>query len=211
MKKDDVVYNFDSEWTKKLETELHWRLYWLQQYLIEKYIKKTDCLLEIGVGTKFAANYLKSKGFSITTFDIDKDKKPDIVGNIVEYDWEEEKFNHILAFEILEHIPFEMFEIVMGKFNKICHNNIFLSLPVNEKTIFEIDYKLPKLKKKTFSINIKKRKITTKTHFWEVGYENYTKNCVEDVFEKNGFIIIEVVRKFNFLFYVLKKGSESDI
>jgi len=74
MKKNTFYY--ESEWIHKLETKEHWNSYWIQQKLIEEFVHKDENLLEIGVGSGFCSNYLKSRGFSITTLDIDKDKKP---------------------------------------------------------------------------------------------------------------------------------------
>ena len=80
-----IIYRYSTSWIYKLETEQHWRLYWHQQKLMEGKVKPGDSVLEIGVGTGFTANYLRSKGVNVTTLDIDADKKPDIVANIVTY------------------------------------------------------------------------------------------------------------------------------
>jgi uncharacterized UPF0146 family protein len=86
---------------------------------MKNYLKSKDTILEIGIGTSFTANYLKSKRFSVTTFDIDEEKKPDIVGNIVKYNWDTINFDHILAFEVFEHIPFAEFKQALIKLKKI--------------------------------------------------------------------------------------------
>ena len=39
-------------------------------------------MLEIGVGNRTVSNYLKENGVDITTFDFDKELKPDIVGDV---------------------------------------------------------------------------------------------------------------------------------
>jgi 2-polyprenyl-3-methyl-5-hydroxy-6-metoxy-1,4-benzoquinol methylase len=171
-KYNGIEYTYSSDWIHYLETEEHWRLYWQQQKLMENYLKPSDRILEIGVGTSFTANYLKSKNYEVTTFDIDDEKKPDIIGNIVEYDWKSEKFSHILAFEVFEHIPYEEFQKALSKLHLVA-DYMFLSLPLNKRTIFELDIKLPKLKKRHFSLLINKNKITTKNHFWEVGYDKF--------------------------------------
>ena len=154
---DDVKYTYSSEWISELETEEHWRLYWQQQKLMKEYIKEGDTVLEIGIGTSFTANYLKSKKINVTTMDIDKVKEPDIVGNIVNFDWEDLQFDHILGYEVFEHIPFSEFAKILSDLQKVCKKNLFISLPLNEKVLIELEYKLPKFKKRNFRLPIKKK------------------------------------------------------
>ena len=80
-----VEYKYSAEWIYDLESEEHWRLYWNQQKLMQNKVSSGDNVLEIGVGSGFTANYLKSKSINVKTLDIDRGKKPDIVANLVEY------------------------------------------------------------------------------------------------------------------------------
>ena len=91
-------------------------------------VNKGETLLEIGVGSGFAANYLKSKGVHVTTLDIDKEKQPDIAANIVQYSFPNQ-YEHISAFEVFEHIPFMEFKNVITKIGCVCKKNLFLSVP----------------------------------------------------------------------------------
>ena len=202
-----IKYQYSSDWLKELESEFHWRLYWYQQKMIQSYLNFQDNILEIGVGTSFTANYLKSKGFAVTTFDIDKEKKPDIVGNIVEQDWKGLKFSHILAFEVFEHIPFEEFKKSLKKLHSVCEKKIFISLPINKITLFEIEYKLPKIRRNTLRIALSKNKITTPAHFWEVGYDKYSEIFIENMFAEQGFKLTEKSKKSSFIYYVLEKNE----
>ena len=203
-----IEYTYSSEWIKTLESEDHWRLYWKQQTLIQSYVKKKHTILEIGVGTNFTANYLKSKNINVTTFDIDEEKNPDIIGNIVSYNWGKSiKFNHILAFEVFEHIPYTEFVKALKNLNKIVIDNIIISLPLNEKVLFEFEFKIPKFKRKHIRIPIKKNNITTKNHFWEVGYGKYSENFIENMFIEQGYTLINKSKKSNFIYYVISKND----
>src|SRR5437763_1112619 len=99
---DGVAYRYSTEWIHQLEGETHWRLYWRQQRLMRDLITPDDRLLEIGLGTGFTANYLRSRGVAVTTLDIDADKRPDIVANVARYDFPT-GYDAILAFEVFEH------------------------------------------------------------------------------------------------------------
>ncbi len=202
-----IEYLYSSDWIKELESEEHWKLYWQQQKMMQNYLKPKDTILEIGVGTSFTANYLKSKEFSVTTFDIDKEKKPDIVGNIVDHNWGTMNFDHILAFEVFEHIPFEEFKKALLKLKNVFKKYIFISLPVNEKFLFEFEYKIPRVKKNSLRIPISKNKITTINHFWEIGYDKYSEIFIENMFIEQGYKVIKKQKKSSFFYYILENND----
>ncbi|NBC82524.1 MAG: methyltransferase domain-containing protein [Bacteroidetes bacterium] len=180
-------YNYSSEWIKKIESPDHWRLYWSQANLTLKYTKPGDRILEIGVGSGFLANYLKSWGYNVTTIDIDKDKSPDITANIVEYDFNE-SYDFVLAFEVFEHIPFEEFEKIAKKLKKFCKKGIIVSVPRNEKPWLEITVQtILSPRKYPVRLTSVRNKLTTDHHFWEIDYKKHSKKKFENVFSKNGF------------------------
>lgn len=84
------MYNFSTDWIHKFENQKHWMHYWHQLNILFSHLSEGDRILEIGVGTRFTSNYLKSKGYHLTTIDIDAKKQPDIVANIVDYDFSKE-------------------------------------------------------------------------------------------------------------------------
>ena len=67
---DGIEYRYSSEWIKSLESEDHWRFYWSQISLIHKELQEGDTILEIGPGSGFTTNYLRSKGYTVSTIDI---------------------------------------------------------------------------------------------------------------------------------------------
>jgi hypothetical protein len=133
-------------------------------------------------------------------------KKPDIVGNIAQHDWSLEKFSHVLAFEVFEHIPYEEFQKVLLNLHSVTEY-IFMSLPINKKTILELDIKIPKLRKMHFNLSINQNKITTENHFWEVGYKKYNENYIENDFFDRGFQVVEKYKRNQLIYYILKPSS----
>lgn len=195
---------YNSEWINNLESELHWRYYWQQQNLIRNYLKKDDTILEIGVGTKFASNYLKSKGFNITTIDIDKNKSPDIVADISNYKFKN-KYDHVLAFEVFEHIPFDDFLKSIENLSGICKKNLFISLPRNEKVWFRMSLDLKIFKISNFQLSTVRNKILSKHHFWEIDYQKeYKKRMIIRQFEKCGFKIIKTWKFFSLYYFAFE-------
>ena len=57
---DNVKYTYATDWINNLEKKEHWLLYREQQSILREFVKKGDNVLEIGPGTGFCCNYLKS-------------------------------------------------------------------------------------------------------------------------------------------------------
>ena len=181
----DVTYSYSSDWIHELESKSHWQLYWEQQSMMRPFVKPGDKVLEVGLGSGFCANYLRSKGVEVTTVDIDADKKPDIVANLVTYEPEEE-YDHLLAFEVFEHIPYEHFLDILRKFKSKC-SNVFISVPLNKVKLMYADLSLPVLKNVSFSIGLPKFKITESHHFWEINYGEFKEKRVFNDFAELGY------------------------
>jgi SAM-dependent methyltransferase len=205
----DITYRYSTSWIRSLESEEHWRLYWRQQKIMEGLVVPNQHVLELGIGTGFTANYLRSKGVRITTVDIDPDKKPDIIANIANYNFEGQ-FDHVLGYEVFEHIPFERFEELTARFAAgICQGFLFLSVPRNERVWARGTFRLPKLGERSFEITTRKRKITSGHHFWEVDYGEVTMNKFEWTLRQAGFRIFRKEKVFSRLFYALKSPDQS--
>ena len=210
-KQGDVEYKFSSDWTRRLESRRHWDYYWHQQKLMEGLVAPGhDDVLEIGVGSGFAANYMKSKGFSVTTLDIDSEKAPDIVANVVTYDFQR-KYSAILAFEILEHIPFDEFRRVVAKLPSVASRYAFISLPRNVISLLDVAIKVPRLPEMRVRVPVKRRKIGTPSHHWEMDYGPYSVSRVEAILQSSGMSIIRRLVSGNIVFYALAtfEGKES--
>ena len=198
-----VEYKYSAEWIYDLESEEHWRLYWNQQKLMQNKVRSGDNVLEIGVGSGFTANYLKSKGVNIKTLDIDGGKKPDIVANLVEYQFPDH-YDHVLAFEVFEHIPFVEFKRVFEKISHMCKKYIFISVPRNEKVWLQLNFHFPIVGKRELRFVTLRGKVIEPAHFWEIGDGCVSINDLEQVFCKRGFTILTKTRRFSRIFYALK-------
>ena len=74
-----IQRKYSSDWINKLETREHWLSYWHQIKLMEGHIKPNDSLIEIGIGSGFTSNYLRSKYVNVLTVDIDRQKSTDAI------------------------------------------------------------------------------------------------------------------------------------
>ena len=206
---DGIGYRYNTEWIASLEPETHWRLYWRQQKIMEKFVRPGHRALEIGVGTGFTANYLRSKGIEVVTLDIDADKKPDIIANIVKYEFND-VYDHILAFEVFEHIPFDQFEIVIKKLSQACRQYLFLSVPRNEIIFVRGSIKLPRIPELDFTVRGPTRKHLSKNHFWEIDDPATSRVKFEQTLTAAGFSVLHHEQAFSRLYYVLQSSSLPD-
>lgn len=201
---DGVEYVYGAEWTRSLEKQYHWVHYWYQQKLMEGLVAAgEDTVLELGVGSGFAANYGRSKGIDITTLDIDDEKRPDIVANVVTYDFDR-SYDHLMAFEILEHIPYAEFEKIIRKIPSFINKYAFISLPRNEEVAFKIDLKIPKLPPIQYEWRRLKNRITTKAHHWEMDYGEHSTESVKALFAESGLRIVRTLYCDYIRFYALE-------
>lgn len=199
-------YKYSDHWIKELEAEGHWRLYWHQQKLMEGQISREEKIAEIGVGTGFTTNYLRSKGFRVQTIDIDPGKKPDIVANIVTCEEDVLKFDAVLAFNILEHIPYDDMLKVVTKFQAAEVNKLFICLPVNRKIVFELRLRLGRFLDIEKKVLLAKKRITARYHHWELDYGPYSGDRLLADLEQRGYacVINRRVNTQNY-FYFRKK------
>jgi 2-polyprenyl-3-methyl-5-hydroxy-6-metoxy-1,4-benzoquinol methylase len=172
------------------------------------YLQLEDRLLEIGVGSGFTANYLRSMGFNVTTIDIDEEKKPNIVTNIVTFH-PALAFDHILAFEVFEHIPFPQFERVVHNLSRKCNKCFFVSLPQYERVIASLVLKLPKLGKHRFALRLPGTHLSTAHHHWEIGYKNIDEETIVNVFARHGFYLQQSDKAFCRRFFAFCKGQKA--
>jgi hypothetical protein len=199
---EGVEYRYSTDWIHEFESEPHWRLYWRQQKLMRDLVRRDDRLLEIGIGTGFAANYLRSKGVSVSTLDIDAGKQPDIVANVALYDFPS-TYDAILAFEVFEHLPYEDFCSLLPRLSTAALRYVFLSVPRNRKPVVSFQVKLPKLKAKSFAWKVTKGRIDEPYHVWEVDHGGITVRSLEQELTRHGFEISRRDEAFDRLFYAL--------
>jgi predicted SAM-dependent methyltransferase len=153
----------------------------MSQQIIQVHKTKPRYILEIGKGNGFVSQFLHNAGYKITTFDINKNLKPDVVGNILKLDkyFEKNCFDCVLCAEVLEHLPFEMFNECILKINHVTSRDAIITLPRLQKILFDAQLRvsLPRIKPIELGIFLsipqKKHKIYH-DHCWEINSEKAT-------------------------------------
>ena len=201
---EGVVYRFSSDWIRRLEGESCWRLYWHQQKLMDGLLQPGQTVLEIGPGNGFTSDYLRARGFHVTTLDIDPDKSPDIVANAATYDFPD-RYDVVLAFEVFEHMPFDKFEQVVRRLAETARGHLFVSLPRNDLVPFRVSLKLG-ARRREHALEWRRLEGSIREihHFWELDSGDTTTARVEQLFTGCGFRIERRLRRGKHRFFALQ-------
>lgn len=185
-----------------------WSSYWHQ--LDETFALKPETVLVIGIGDDIVCDVLRKHGLKVYTFDFDKSLNPDFVGNVTDIDQilSGKQFDVILCCQILEHLPYDMFESLLQKISTLS-NNVILSLPY-AAIGYKFDFKLPIIKNVRFDIRIHQfyRKVELGgEHYWEIGLQGYPKKKIIRSIKKVFVVKKRYVALHNqyHLFFILEK------
>lgn len=185
-------------------------------YQVDAVIKsKPEKVLEIGIGNKTVANYLKEFGFDLTTYDFDQNLNPDVVGDIRKLPFHDNEFDTVMACEVLEHIPFEDFEKALLEMRRVSKKNVIISIPYSGMHLgFYFSIAIPFFKKKTgfivkipyFFVGIEINE-KNKEHYWEMGRKKYPRKKIKNIIKKHFNILRDffVIHSPNHYFFILEK------
>jgi len=172
-------------------------------------------ILEIGKGNGTVSDYLKKLGFRVTTCDFDESLEPDYVADIRKLPFSDNKFDGVLAYEILEHLPFEELPAALSELRRVTKKYVFLSLPYRS-TGFEFILKFPLIRslcKKNFldffvRIPLKFGGLKSSgQHHWEIDGVKFPPRKLRRVFSGYFKIVKEFRPPLNYYhyFFVLEK------
>lgn len=168
-------------------------------------------VLEIGVGDKVFGNYLTSNtSIRYESADIDPDLHPTHIAPVTKLPLADGTFDLSVAFEVLEHIPFDQFEIALRELGRVSKKHVIISLPHFGPPI-QLHFKIPFLRANSFSFKIPYHKVHlwNGEHYWEIGKRGYSVATVRSVISKVFTIKKEFVPYGNQYhhFFVLEKKS----
>lgn len=107
-----------------------WMSYWHQLRAVLEVKPKT--VLEIGPGSGVFRRYLERAGVTVKTLDIDASRGVDYVADITRLDETLPAglaFDVVCAFQVLEHLPLDQFELCLSNLARRSNEHVLISLP----------------------------------------------------------------------------------
>lgn len=151
---------------------------------------KPKKVLEIGIGNGKVAEKVKKAGILVTTLDFDKKLRPDIVAETTNLPLEENSFDLISCFEVLEHSPYSQFKSSLCQIHKVTKKYALLSMPDVSR---QYPFVIPALKKIIKKIIGRPEKTEIHVfggqHYWEIGKTGYLLEKILKDIKKSGFLI----------------------
>ncbi len=150
---------------------------------------KPRSVLEVGPGNGLVSAHLSRIGIDVTTCDFDKRVKPDVIADIRELPLPENRFDTVLAFEILEHIPFADVPKALAEIARVSRRHAVISVPYFGMTAeLVLNLGIPFVWRKTLRLPIRIPYFLSRIgfedsgqHYWEVGRRGYGKRRLRRV------------------------------
>ena len=152
-------------------TTTQWESFRFQVKAVKGLLDK-GTVLEIGKGGGYVNAILNSIGLLAESLDINENLNPTYVGDISKADYVPPKlYDCVLCSEVLEHIPFELFDVCISNIRKTTRKYAVITLPNSFRKRFVFGLR----------VNGHYREIgfgTRKTppasmHFWELNSDSY--------------------------------------
>jgi len=86
-------------------------------------------VLEIGIGNGIVSFALRRAGVKVTTLDFAPDLEPDVVASVTKLPFDDNSFDVVACFEVLEHIPWEQVPRALEQIQRVCQRYAVISLP----------------------------------------------------------------------------------
>lgn len=139
-------------------------------------------VMEVGVGDGVVGGYLKrTTSIAYTSCDIADDVGADVVGSVTKLPFPDKAFDIACAFEVLEHLPFENFDIALAELSRVARKRVLVSMPhfgPPVQVLFKIPF-LPEIRF-AFKIPVPQRHHFNGQHYWEVGKRGYSRRDVRN-------------------------------
>ena len=183
-----------------------WASYYYQ--LREIIEQEPSSVLEIGTGDGVLKQYLlNNTNITYQNLDIAEDLNPDIVGSVEGIPLPDNSVDMVVAYEVLEHIPFEKFEQTLKELKRVSRNVVIISLPhfgPPIKFLLKLPF-FPELRL-SFKIPFPKKHDFNGEHYWEMGKIGYSTRLIKSVLRKYFIIQKEFIPFENQYhhFFVLK-------
>ncbi|PMB26369.1 class I SAM-dependent methyltransferase [Fischerella thermalis] len=161
-----------------------------QMRLVASLGSQVSNILEIGIFNSFLKDLLKLNGYKVTTADVDPYLKPDIILDLTaDFSLPKDKFDVIVLFQVLEHLPYEQSEQALKKLAEATKRFLVISIPYNTQYLtLQLRFSfLPRPRHLLLKIpRFWSKKPKCDQHYWEMGLKGYPKARILNSLAKIG-------------------------
>ncbi len=169
----------DHYFTRRYDDPKRFASYWHQIDLVLSHDPKR--VLEIGPGNGFLSGYLRRAGVDVTTIDIDANLGPTAIAALPHLPFPDSSFDAVIAFEVLEHIPWELFTPSLREMARVSAGAVGVSLPDKER-VLRLESSMGKLWSFRFLLRVPRlvapRHKFKDQHYWEIGKRGYRQGFI---------------------------------
>ncbi|MBW4607269.1 MAG: class I SAM-dependent methyltransferase [Hassallia sp. WJT32-NPBG1] len=192
--------------------------YYHQLRLISSLGNNVQNILEIGIFNSLLTDLLKRNGYNVTTADVDPNVKPELVLDLTtDFVLPKDKFDAIVLFQVLEHLPYEQSEQALKKLAQATNKFLVISLPYNTQYLtvqIKSSLFLEKPKYLLFKVpQFWSRNPISNQHYWEIGLKGYPKKRILNSVANAGLTVkqefIDPVNPYHY-FLVLEKTAKNN-
>jgi SAM-dependent methyltransferase len=135
-----------------------------------------NSVLEIGVGPGFFKTLAAVIGLPVETLDIDPALKPDHVGSVTALPFDNDAYDLVCAFQMLEHMPYDQSLLAFAEMARVSRRHVVLSLP-DARRVWQYSIHIPRLGPKRFFLPRPRLKAPVHEfdgeHYWEIGKKEH--------------------------------------
>lgn len=164
----------------------------LYHQIAEVVLSTPTSVLEVGVGNGFLGLILTQTGLFYESLDIDPELHPTYVGSVLEIPFKDSCYDTVVCCQVLEHLPYELFENALSELFRVAKNTLIISLPdVGVVYPFHVHrFFEKKLIPRPF---VKRRHKFDGEHYWELNKQNFglkkVKMNMDRIAKKYGFVL----------------------
>ena len=168
-------------------------------------------MLEVGCGNNFLRKVLAGE-ISYTSVDLDPDLNPDIVAALPKLPIASASFDLVVCFQVLEHLPFELFEESIRELCRVSRGPVVISLPY-ARFKFQIAINVPRLKWRRIAITLPHRHRVhhfNGEHHWVIGTRHFPLRRITDAMKRHCDLVetFSPFEKQEHMFFRLQRHSK---
>jgi SAM-dependent methyltransferase len=155
-------------------------------------------VLEVGIGSGFVQRYLRERGISIHTADADARLQPDTLAVLPKLSFADGEFDVVCCFEVLEHLPFDLFAECVRELKRVARRWVLVSLPdVTPYARLSIEWGFKRhLLRRFFDLKQVRppQNRFNGEHYWEIGKQGFPLERVLRAIRDQGFLDLSSFR-----------------